>query len=116
MIDGQIMLVDTEAKPGWDVTEAAESADGNEVEVEFSSSTVRVKFEAALIDGQIVPKVSSSSIGGRSGATGTAGPAGAAPVTTVSRDDDSHDDDDDSYDDDSYDDDSYDDDSYDDDS
>ena len=99
VVDGQLLLVDTEAKAGWQVSKAEQHDDDNEVEVYFSSSTVRVEFEAALIDGQIVPKVSSKSLGT------SAAPAKAAPTTRRStrtrhrydagheHDDDEHDDD-----------------------
>ena len=79
VVDGQLLLVDTEAKSGWQVSKAEQHDDDNEVEVYFSSSTVRVEFEATLIDGRIVPKVSSKSLGT------SAAPAKAAPSTRTGR-------------------------------
>ena len=94
VVDGQLLLVDTEAKPGWQVSKAEQHDDDNEVEVYFSSSTVRVEFEATLIDGQIVPKVSSKSLGT------SAAPAKAPTVAPPGKgDDDVHEYDDDEHDD-----------------
>ena len=98
VIDGQIVLVSAEPKAGWTITEATDDSDDNEVEVEFRSSTVRVEFEATFVDGQIVPKVSSKSIGGTSGAAGTPPLSGTVPNNTLA--DTGHDDDDDGHDDD----------------
>lgn len=104
VIDGRLRLVSAAPKAGWTVTKAEDDSNDDsdevedEVEVEFSSSTVRVEFEAHLVDGQIVPEVTSRAIGGSS--TGT-----PAPSNTIGGDD--HDDDeyDDDHEDDEYDDD-----------
>ena len=93
VIDGQLVLVKAEAKAGWDVTKTEQYDAENEVEVDFSSGTVRVEFEAAFIDGQIVPKVTSKSIGGNTASAGIA--PGDATNTTIAgsgHDDDDHDD------------------------
>jgi hypothetical protein len=109
VIDGQLVLVSAEPKAGWTLGKAEDDSNDdsdaveNEVEVEFTSASVRVEFEAHLVDGQIVPKVESEAIGG----TTTANPTPAVPNI--------HADDDDEYDDDEYDDES-DDDEYDDES
>jgi len=112
VVDGQLLLVDAEAKSGWQVGKAEQHDDDNEVEVYFSSSTVRVEFEAALIDGQIVPKVSSKSLG-TSAAPTTAAPT-SAPAPAVAPpskgDDDIYEHDDDDEYDDEHDDSKYDDD------
>jgi hypothetical protein len=97
VVDGQILLVSAEPKPGWEATTAEGSADDNEVEVEFTSETVRVEFEATFVDGQIVPKVTSKSIGGSTAPAGVVAatppaaapaPAAAPPVASSHHDDD----------------------------
>ena len=93
VIAGRLRLVEAVPGSGWSVTKSEEDADDNEVEVEFRSSTVAVEFEAQLVDGQIVPEVSSRSLIQPSPAP--------APATNTSHDDDHDDDDDhDEYDDD----------------
>jgi hypothetical protein len=81
VIDGQLVLVKAEAKAGWDVTKTEQHDAENEVEVDFSSGTVSVEFEAMFIDGQIVPKVTSKSIGGNTAPAGTV--PGDATSTTI---------------------------------
>ena len=120
VIDGRIILISAEAKAGWDVTKTEQPDDDNEIEVYFRSGTTEVEFEAALIDGQIVPKVSSRTLGGASD------PASVPSDTTAGNHDDDHDDEyddhddddddhDDEHDDDEQDDDEQDDDEHDDD-
>jgi len=98
VIDGRLVLVSAEPKTGWVVTKSEDDSnddsDGveNHVEVEFTSETVKVEFEADFIDGAIVPRVESKSIGGTyesyaPGAVATStsepAPSAAAPVTTA---------------------------------
>jgi hypothetical protein len=116
VLDGRLVLVAAEPKSGWDVTKAEDDSnddddeDDNQVEVEFTSPTVRVEFEAEFVDGQIVPHVESKSIGGSSsGSSGSSDTPAAAPTTmapsTPSTSVDDHEDDDhDEYDDDDSDD------------
>ncbi|MGA1565934.1 MAG: hypothetical protein ACO39Q_06955, partial [Ilumatobacteraceae bacterium] len=88
VINGRLLIVDTNALPGWMVTKASHDSVTGAVEVTFESAALEVTFEAALVNGQIVPEVSSDYI---------------APVDD--HDDDDHDDDDDDRDDDDDDDD-----------
>ncbi len=98
VVEGQLVLVSTDPSAGWTVTKAEDDSNDdsdeqeNEIEVEFRSATVRVEFEAELIDGRIVPKVESEAIGGSSGGTSGVTAAPAAPTQAGSFDDD-HDDD-----------------------
>lgn len=98
VVDGQLVLVKAEPKPGWSLTKAEDdSNDGtealeNQVEVVFTSPTVRVQFQADFTDGQIVPHVESQAI--PIPTTAPAAPAAnPAPVTTAAH----HDDDDDEH-------------------
>jgi hypothetical protein len=129
VIDGRLLLVSAEPKPGWTVTkEEDDSTDDSddvedEVEVDFTSTTVRVEFEAHLVDGEIVPEVESTSLAASSAPPTSAAantvPSNTVPSNTVDdHDDDDIDDDDidDDHDDDDIDDDAHDDDSDDDDS
>ncbi|MGA1075144.1 MAG: hypothetical protein ACO307_08430, partial [Ilumatobacteraceae bacterium] len=61
VVDGMLMLVAAEPNVGWSVTKT-EDAGGDEVEVHFTSSPVRVEFEAPLVSGGIVPEVSAYAI------------------------------------------------------
>ena len=106
VIAGRLRLVEAVPGAGWSVAKSEEDGEDNEVEVEFRSSTVAVEFEAQLVDGQIVPEVSSRSLIQPSPA-----PA-AAPANNTSPDEDPDDDD---HDDDDHDDDDHDDDERDDD-
>jgi hypothetical protein len=105
VVNGQLVLVSAEPAPGWTVTKAEDDSnddsddDQNEVEVEFVSSNVRVEFEAMLIDGRIVPKVESTSIGSTAAASD---PSSPSTTSDTIADDDEYDDE---YDDDEYDDD-----------
>ncbi len=105
VVDGQILLVSAEPKPGWDTTKAEGSDDDNEVQVEFTSATVLVEFEAAFVDGQIVPKVTSKSIGVTAAPAGASAatppppaPASAPTVTSSHHDDDEYESDHDDHD------------------
>ncbi len=102
VVDGQLVLVSAEPKPGWTVTKAEDDSnddsdeDENEVEVDFTSATVRVEFEATFVDGRIIPKVESTSIGSAATASDPS-PLSAAPDDDRDehdRDDDDRDDDD----------------------
>jgi hypothetical protein len=59
VVDGRLLLVSAEPKPGWTVAKAEDDSNDDsdeiedEVEVEFVSSSVRVEFEADLVDGRI---------------------------------------------------------------
>ena len=107
VIEGQLVLVSAEPKAGWTVTKAEDDSNDdteqheNTIEVEFVSSTVRVDFEAEFIDGQIVPHVESTAIGGTSAAAAPAAPA-PAPVAAPTGGDDSYQYEDDSYEHDEY--------------
>jgi hypothetical protein len=92
VIDGQIVLVSAEPKPGWTVAKSEERADVNDVEVQFVSVTTRVEFKVALVDGQIVPTVESSSIAS-SAPLPTAETGDMQPTGTVGSSDDGPDDD-----------------------
>jgi hypothetical protein len=110
VLRGRLVLVSAEPADGWRVTKREDSedddGDDNEVEVYFESATIRVEFEASLIDGKIVPKVESERIGGSAPSRPASPPpttTGVAPATpdtvpatTVGGDhhDDDHDDDD----------------------
>ena len=87
VIDGQLILIKAEAKPGWDIVKTEEHVDENEIEVEFRSTTLEVEFEATFIDGRIVPHVSSKSIAAETTAAAT------VPSNTVAGDSTGHDDD-----------------------
>ena len=110
VVGGNLVLVAAEPEPGWNVTKAEDDSNDdsdeqeNEVEVVFASASVRVEFEAVFIDGRIVPRVESSSIGTT---------ANTVASTIAEHDHDDHDDDDDrsgsSHDDDDDDDDDHDD-------
>jgi hypothetical protein len=104
--DGRLVLADAQPKAGWSVTEAVENPDANTVAVQFSSSTVGVQFEAAFVDGQIVPSVSSKSIGGTTGSApaGTAAASAGQPYLDDDDHDEEYDDDHDDEHDDEYDD------------
>ncbi len=98
VLDGRIVLVSSEPLPGWRVTDV-EPSGGDDVEVSFSSDTVRVEFTAELVDGQIVPRVESERIGGSTAAadpTPTA-PAVPAPPPPVDDDDEYDGEDDDEH-------------------
>jgi hypothetical protein len=105
VVDGQLVLVSAEPKPGWTVTKAEDDSNDdsdeqeNEVEVEFLSADVRVEFEAEFVDGRIVPKVESESTRRTAGPTGSAGPAPSPVSTTITDDRDDSDDSDDDHDD-----------------
>ncbi|MFW2335144.1 hypothetical protein [Ilumatobacter sp.] len=119
VLDGRIVLVSSEPLPGWRVTDV-EPSDGGDVEVSFSSGTVRVEFTAELVDGQIVPRVESERIGGSTAAaaptpTTPAVPAPPPPVDDDDEDDDEHEVEDDEADDEERDDDEDDDEERDDD-
>ena len=97
VIAGQLVLVSAEPKAGWTLAKAEDDSNDdsdsveNEVEVEFTSASVRVEFEAHLVDGRIVPKVESEAIGGT-----ILNAAPAVPNTVVDDDDrDDHDEDED---------------------
>lgn len=103
VIDGRLLLIAAEPAPGWTVTKAEDDSnddseedddDSDEVEVHFTSSSVRVEFEAHFVDGRIVPEVESASIGGTS--TSDTVPSDTVPSNTVpSNTIDDHDDGDD---------------------
>jgi hypothetical protein len=109
VVDGQLVLVSAEPKPGWTVTKAEDDSNDdsdeqeNELEVEFESADVRVEFEAEFVDGRIVPTVESDSTrrtGASIAATGSATAPAPSPVSTTIGDDDHDDDhDDDGFDD-----------------
>lgn len=114
VLDGRIVLVSSEPLPGWRVTDV-EPSGGDDVEVSFSSGTVRVEFTAELVDGQIVPRVESERIGGSTAAaaptpTTPAVPAPPPPVEDDDEDDDEHEVEDDEDDDEERDDDEHEDD------
>ena len=88
VIDGRLLLVKSEPMSGWTVTDTDEDASENSVSVEFTSSTVRVEFDASFVDGQIVPEVSSTSISSGSAQSGNNQPATAPTTTTAYHDDD----------------------------
>lgn len=100
VIDGRLMLVSAVPNAGWEVTTNDgfddDSADGK-IEVEFTSATVRVEFDATLVDGQIVPRVESKSVGGAASSPTSPSqlskpPAAAPPATSGAGDDKSDDD------------------------
>ncbi len=108
IVDGRLILLAAEPAPGWAVTDTEQDDDG--IEVDFESGTVRVRFEATIEDGRIVPHVESESIGSASraapapagsGSSSRAGSAAPAPVTAppaqASTWDDHDDHDDDEY-------------------
>lgn len=114
VVDGQLVLVSAEPKPGWTVSKAEDDSNDdsdeqeNEVEVEFESADVRVEFEAVFVDGRIVPKVESESTRRTAASTGGSGSATApvpSPVSTTIGGDDDHDDEFDDHSDDDSDDD-----------
>jgi hypothetical protein len=115
VVDGRIVLVSAEPKEGWRITKSEEQDEDNGVEVDFESATVRVEFEADVVDGRIVPNVESESLlpPPQAPAPAAQAPAPAAPTTTTTHHDDHDDDryeDDDHDDDDRYEDDDHDDD------
>ena len=62
VIDGHIVLVSAEPKAGWAVATSTEDSDANDVRAEFVGATMRVEFRAVLVDGTIVPTVTSSAL------------------------------------------------------
>jgi hypothetical protein len=97
VIDGQLMLISAVPNAGWDVTTTDglddDTADGK-IEVEFISATVRVEFDATLVDGQIVPRVESKSVGGTATSPSPASkpPTAAPPATSATSGGESDDD------------------------
>jgi hypothetical protein len=100
VIDGRLVLVSADPKPGWTIAKSEERAEANDAEVEFVSATMRVEFEVALVDGQIVPTVESSAISATLTGAPTAATNSAQATTSPRAGDDDHDD----YDDDDHDD------------
>jgi hypothetical protein len=100
VVDGQLVLVSAEPRPGWTVTKAEDDSNDdseeqeNEVEVEFESADVRVEFEAEFVDGRIVPTVEAKSARRPAASADSAGPA-SSPVSTNIDDRDDDDDSDD---------------------
>ena len=96
VVDGKLVLVNAAPKSGWSVSSKDDDSSDDKVEVEFLSSTVRVEFSATFVDGQIVPKVTSKSVGGGTNASGGAAPAAApaapapSPTAAPYTDDDDH--------------------------
>ncbi len=107
IVDGRLILLAAEPAPGWAVTDTEQDDDG--IEVDFESGTVRVRFEASIEDGRIVPHVESESIGSASrtatasagsgsssrAGTGSPAPVTAPPARAAAGDDDGHYEDDD---------------------
>jgi hypothetical protein len=91
VVAGRLRLVEAVPGAGWLVATSEEHGDDNEVEVEFRAAESAVEFDAELVDGAIVPHVSSRALDDGATASGTAGPAPAAPVPSFATDDDHED-------------------------
>lgn len=99
VINDRLRIVSVDPSAGWSVVEQEEYPAGDHVEVTLASDSMRIEFEADLVNGRIVPELESSALTN-----------GASRPSTS--DDDF---DDDGFDDDGFDDDGFDDDDLDDD-
>jgi hypothetical protein len=93
VVSGRLILVNAEAAPGWTVTKAEEDGPDH-VEVTFTSSTVRVEFEATFDGTTITPSVSSASIPKPAPASAAPAPSPTPTAQYDDHDSDDHDSDD----------------------